>query len=445
MSEKSKKYEEVSRKYGDPWIWGIYFTLLILSIIESYSASSREVAMSGIYMPIIKQCFFLAFGGVLVFFLHRIDYNSKTLLALLIPGLGLITVASLVYVMLFGEVVNGAQRAISLPGGFTIQPAELAKLSIVTLLTYILARNQKKNDVKAGGMVAAAVVVAIFGGLLIQSGLTNTLLLMSISLAMMAIGGAKWKKIGCVIIVYGFVFGLFMVIKSHNEKQKAILADSETADRIVSEGDTIGTDAATAVNRQGTWENRIHDWWQSDSLVYKPITSKNQQEMFSRMAQAHGGFAGVGIGNSRECSRLPLAFSDYIFSIIIEEMGLAGGVFVIVLYLWLLARAAMIARRCRRVLPALLVIGMASMVALQALFHMAINSGVFPVSGQPLPLISKGGTSIIVTSIAFGVMLSISRTIANYDKKNIKIEENQLPDELRAENPTQLIRSNEWK
>lgn len=445
MSEKSKKYEEVSRKYGDPWIWGIYFTLLILSIIESYSASSREVAMSGIYMPIIKQCFFLAFGGVLVFFLHRIDYNSKTLLALLIPGLGLITVASLVYVMLFGEVVNGAQRAISLPGGFTIQPAELAKLSIVTLLTYILARNQKKNDVKAGGVVAAAVVVAIFGGLLIQSGLTNTLLLMSISLAMMAIGGAKWKKIGCVIIVYGFVFGLFMVIKSHNEKQKAILADSETADRIVSEGDTIGTDAATAVNRQGTWENRIHDWWQSDSLVYKPITSKNQQEMFSRMAQAHGGFAGVGIGNSRECSRLPLAFSDYIFSIIIEEMGLAGGVFVIVLYLWLLARAAMIARRCRRVLPALLVIGMASMVALQALFHMAINSGVFPVSGQPLPLISKGGTSIIVTSIAFGVMLSISRTIANYDKKNIKIEENQLPDELRAENPTQLIRSNEWK
>ncbi len=445
MSEKSKKYEEVSRKYGDPWIWGIYFTLLILSIIESYSASSREVAMSGIYMPIIKQCFFLAFGGVLVFFLHRIDYNSKTLLALLIPGLGLITVASLVYVMLFGEVVNGAQRAISLPGGFTIQPAELAKLSIVTLLTYILARNQKKNDVKAGGMVAAAVVVAIFGGLLIQSGLTNTLLLMSISLAMMAIGGAKWKKIGCVIIVYGFVFGLFMVIKSHNEKQKAILADSETADRIVSEGDTIGTDPATAVNRQGTWENRIHDWWQSDSLVYKPITSKNQQEMFSRMAQAHGGFAGVGIGNSRECSRLPLAFSDYIFSIIIEEMGLAGGVFVIVLYLWLLARAAMIARRCRRVLPALLVIGMASMVALQALFHMAINSGVFPVSGQPLPLISKGGTSIIVTSIAFGVMLSISRTIANYDKKNIKIEENQLPDELRAENPTQLIRSNEWK
>ena len=98
-----------------------------------------------------------------------------------------------------------------------------------------------------------------------------------------------------------------------------------------------------------------------------------------------------------------------------------------------------------RVLPALLVIGMASMIAYQALFHMAINSGLFPVSGQPLPLVSKGGTSIVMTSIAFGIMLSISRTIANYDTKNIKTEENQLPHELRAENPTQLIRANEWR
>ena len=124
-------------------------------------------------------------------------------------------------------------------------------------------------------------------------------------------------------------------------------------------------------------------------------------------------------------------------------MGLIGGVCVLILYLWLLARAAMIARRCRRVLPALLIIGMASMVAFQALFHMAINVGVFPVSGQPLPLISKGGTSIIVTSVAFAIMLSISRTIANQNSKNNKTEEAQLPDDLRAENPTQMISGNE--
>lgn len=447
MSEKAKRYEEMSRKYGDPWIWGIYFTLIFLSIIESYSASSREVATAGVYMPIIKQVVFLAIGGLLLYVIYRVDYNNKTLLAIMIPGLGLATLLCLVYVRLFGEVVNGAQRAITLPG-FTIQPAELAKLSIVTLLAYILARNQKNKDVKTTGMVEAASVVAVFGFLLLQSGLTNTLLLMCISGSMMLIGGARLKRIGYVLVAYAVLFGVFWVIKNHNDNQEATLnGPGATSELIVQEGDTLGTTGGDkpVVNRQSTWKNRILDWWHSDSLVYKPITSKNTQEMISRMAQAHGGITGVGLGNSRECSRLPLAFSDYIYSIIVEEMGLIGGVCVLILYLWLLARAAMIARRCRRVLPALLIIGMASMVAFQALFHMAINVGVFPVSGQPLPLISKGGTSIIVTSVAFAIMLSISRTIANQNSKNNKTEEAQLPDDLRAENPTQMIRENEWK
>ena len=444
--DKVNKYEEVTKKYGDPWIWGIYFTLIIISIIESYSASSREVAKAGVYMPIIKHCVFLAVGFACVFFLYRSNYNSKNLLALMIPGLGVFTIISLVYVMLFGEVINGAQRAISLPGGFTLQPAELAKLSIVTLLAYILARSQKNKDVTTGGIIMAACIVAVFGGLLLQSGLTNTLLLMCISMSMLLIGGTRWKKIICVMVLYGIVFGCFMLIKKNNDSKEANLL---AAENVVMEGDTIAdnmvVDSKNKVDRSGTWKNRVKEWWNSDSLVYRPLTDKNQQEMFSRMAQAHGGITGVGIGNSRECSRLPLAFSDYIYSIIVEETGLIGGVFVIILYLWLLARAAMIARRCRRVLPALLIIGMASMIAYQALFHMAINAGVVPVSGQPLPLVSKGGTSIIVTSIAFGIMLSVSRTIANGTNKSNKSEENQLPEGLGAENPTQLIRKNEWK
>ncbi|MBQ4367936.1 MAG: FtsW/RodA/SpoVE family cell cycle protein [Muribaculaceae bacterium] len=446
-TKKVNKYEEVTKKYGDPWIWGIYFTLIIISIIESYSASSREVATSGVYMPIIKHCIFLAVGFGCIFFLHKTNYNNKNLLALMIPGLGIFTVISLIYVMLFGEVINGAQRAITLPGGFTLQPAELAKLSIVTLLAYILARSQKNKDVSLMGIIGAAVIVGVFGGLLLQSGLTNTLLLMCISLSMLLIGGTRMKKLVTVLVIYGIVFGCFMLIKKNNDSKEANLL---AAENVVMEGDTIADNVTTEggkakVDRSGTWKSRVKEWWNKDSLVYRPLTDKNQQEMFSRMAQAHGGLTGVGIGNSRECSRLPLAFSDYIYSIIIEETGLIGGIFVLILFLWLLARAAMIARRCRRVLPALLIIGMASMIAFQALFHMAINSGVFPVSGQPLPLVSKGGTSIIVTSIAFGIMLSVSRTIANGNTKSNKSEENQLPEGLGAENPTQLIRKNEWK
>ena len=172
-----------------------------------------------------------------------------------------------------------------------------------------------------------------------------------------------------------------------------------------------------------------------------------RSKMFSRIAQAHGGVYGVGIGNSRECSRLPLAFSDYIFSIIVEETGMIGGVVVMILYLWLLARALMIVRRrSHRVLPSLLIIGVACMIVFQALFHMAINVGVFPVSGQPLPMISKGGTSILVTSMAFGIMLSVSRTLARQENKNIKTDkEREAEEKQNAEQKVNESLKNEWK
>ena len=434
--EKQTKYNEIAQKHGDPWIWGIYFTLIIISIVEGYSASSRVIATQGVYGPIINQCKFLGAGALLVFFLHRIDYNSSKFLYVMIPGLALFTVFTLIYVMAAVEIVNGARRAMKILPGVTLQPAELAKFSIVTLLSYILAKSQKNRDVSNFGLVASAIAVAIYGGLMFKSGLTNTILLMAISSSMMLIGGAKFKKIAIVLLAYGIFAGGFMGIKKHNEKMDEVVAQ---------ENGTTAVVQRDIEDRSDLRKGRIHDWWYNDSLRFRPITNKNQQEMFARMAQAHGGTTGVGIGNSRECSRLPLAFSDYIYSIIIEETGIIGGLFVLVLYLWLLARAAMIVQRSTRVLPSLLIIGMASFITLQALFHMAINVGVFPVSGQPLPLISAGGTSILVISAAFGVMLSVSRTIANYNNKNNKVDDTILPEGLDAVNPTQIVPKNVWK
>ena len=451
-SEKTNRYTEISQKHGDPWIWGIYIMLLIFSIVESYSASSREIASQGIYMPIIKQCIFLGGGFLCVLLLQRVDYNDPKFLYTMIPGWAFITGMSLIYVMFFGEVINGARRAMTIiPGLLTLQPAEMAKFSIVTLLSYIFAKSQKNQDISNKGLIAAAVAVGIYGGLMIRSGLTNTLLLIAISGSMLLIGGARFKKIGILMLVFGVMFGFFVIIKSHNDKKDEIFKETQKEMQVeVPAGNVQVTEGVTPegwnnVARTGTWKNRLREWWYSDSLVYRPIDAKNQQEMFSRMAQAHGGMVGVGIGKSRECSRLPLAFSDYIFSIIVEELGFAGGIFVLLLYLSLLGRAAMIVRRSKRVLPSLLVIGMASFITFQALFHMAINVGVFPVSGQPLPLISKGGTSIIVISIAFGVMLSVSRTIANYGNKKNKAEETPIIEGLDAENPTEIPAKNVWK
>ena len=446
---KTNKYSELSQKYGDPWIWGIYITLVIISIIESYSASSREIVDEGLYMPLIKQCAFLAGGAVLVFLTLRVDYNNPKFLYLMVPVLAMVTVFSLVYVMKFGAIINGARRAMTIiPGVLTLQPAEFAKLSIVTLLSYIFAKSQKNKDISTNGLVAAGIAVAVYGGLMILSGLTNTLLLIAISGSMLLIGGARLKKIGILMVFFGIMFGFFFIIKHNNDKKEEMFKATQQEMQVVvpADGeDNVSSESREEVARSGTWKKRLHEWWHSDSLVYAPITAKNQQEMFSRMAQAHGGLVGVGVGKSRECSRLPLAFSDYIYSIIVEELGFLGGIFVLLLYLSLLGRAAMIVRRSKRVLPSLLVIGMASFITFQALFHMAINVGVFPVSGQPLPLISKGGTSIFVISTAFGVMLSVSRTIANYGNKKNKVEETPIIEGLDAENPTEIPVRNVWK
>ena len=455
QTEKTTRYNEISQKYGDPWIWGIYITLLIISIVESYSASSREIAAQGIYVPIFKQCIFLGAGAVCVFLLQRVDYNKPKFLYAMIPGLAIITVISLIYVMFFGEVINGARRSMTIiPGLVTLQPAELAKLSIVTMLSYIFAKSQKNKDISNKGLCAAAFVVALYGGLMFRSGLTNTLLLVAISGSMLLIGGAQFKKIGYIMIFFVVLMGVLFIIKSNNDKKEEMFNESQKEMQVTSNPSTTviveETPASDAKqpgehDRTGTWKSRLREWWHSDSLVYRPMTAKNQQEMFSRMAQAHGGVFGKGVGKSRECSRLPLAFSDYIFSIIVEELGMVGGVFVLLLYLSLLGRAAMIVRRSKRVLPSLLVIGMASFITFQALFHMAINVGVFPVSGQPLPLISKGGTSIIVISIAFGVMLSVSRTIANYGNKKNKADETPTIEGLDAANPTEIPAKNVWR
>ena len=437
----SGKYKEMTQRYGDPWIWGIYLTLVVFSIVESYSASSRDVAMLGVYEPIIKQVSYLLIGAVFLVGLSRVNYNNKLLLMVLIPLLWIFTMVALIYVLVAGEVVNGAQRSFTIPIiNLSVQPSELAKLSAVTALAYIMAKNQGDRDVSTKGVTISAALVAVFGAFMINSGLTNTLLLMAISAAMFVVGGARVKKLVAVLAIYAVVGGLFWVWKDLSDKREENMREVTAI-----ENSEATVDKKKEVDRHRLRKGRIYNWLNRDELIHEPITSENSQEMFSIMAQSHGGLWGVGVGNSRECSRLPLAFSDYIFSIIVEELGLIGGIFVLVLYLWLLSRAAMIARRCHRVLPALLIIGMAAMITFQALFHMAINTGVFPVSGEPLPLISKGGTSIIVNSVAIGVMLSVSRTIANNVNGKNKDDGNALPSGLDARNPSQIPVKNEWK
>ena len=415
----------------DHQIWGIYILLCIVSIVELYSASSHEVTATNIFGPILRHVMFLLVGLIIMLALQRTHY--KYFLRWIWP-FAIISGVLMVVTLLFGDYINGARRSISL-GPIAIQPAEMVKISVVLVIASVLSRSQMKGetDVTTKGIVQVCAACAVACGLLVSQGLTNTLLLMAIAMSMMLIGGISAKKFCIIVGVFAICGGLAVGYKTRKTEEK-----TETVYTAIEGTDVqaIISGGAQGGDRGGTWKARIKRYLNKEKYK-EPITDLNQQEQYSYIAQAHGGVLGVMPGNSRETARLPLAFSDYIYAIIIEELGLVGGIGVLILYLWLLARAGRVAYRCQTAFPALLVIGMAVFITFQAVFHMCIVTGVFPVSGQPLPLISKGGTSILITSMALGIMLSVSRFAARKGKKaEIKEELQELPGEVSAENPS---------
>lgn len=417
---------------ADKYIWAIYIAILVISVIELYSASSREVTATNVFAPLLRHGQMLVLGAIFTILISRMHYRW---LYPLTPIFVTLTILLGVYVLFKGDIINGARRSTTLLG-IAIQPAELLKLAVVLVIARVMSRQQADRGVRTAGVAWSAAIVLLCGGLLFSQGLTNTLLLMGISFAMMLIAGVEWKKFFCVLLAYGVVGAGAMIMKHESKPDYS----PEEWTYITENGKDYSGKTVT-ITRSGTQQNRIARWLGNDSVAKydEPITSENRQEQYSYMAQANGGLIGNIPGNSRETARLPLAFSDYIFAIVIEDWGFVGGLILLALYLWLLTRAGAIASRCSRVFPALLVMGMAVLIVLQALFHMAIVTGVFPVSGQPLPLISKGGSSILATSIAFGIMLSVSRfAVQSNKKREIDAEILTLPADMSAENPSKL-------
>ncbi len=410
------------RPKADPYIWGIYWFLMITAVIELFSASSTEITGSNVYAPLIRHGIFLALGTALVFAIQRLHYAyiSRFAAILALASLGLLILTSFV-----GVEINGAQRAIRI-AGFTIQPPEIVKLTVIIWLATILGRNQQPGGVSNKGVIQAAFIVVLFGAALWRNGLTNTILLMGVSMSMLLIGGVQWKKLLIVIGVYAICAAALMGVKSMN-------SGNEEFDSIASTEQTVSADKD--IDRSGTWKSRVKRHVAGVSPDDE-INDLNRQVMMSNFAQANGGLLGCGPGNSRESARLPLAFSDYIYSIVIEDTGFVGGCALMLLYLFLLARAGRIAYKCSRAFPAFLILGCAVLIVFQALVHMAIVTGVFPVSGQPLPFISKGGTSVLVMSCAIGIMLSVSRYAVTSRKEKAKNlnEQLQLADDLQAPN-----------
>lgn len=426
VSEKASSAAIASPK-SDRFIWGIYVLLLLLSVMELYSASSSEVTARNIYEPLIRHGIFLGAGLLIVCWLQNVHYGYLSRFAWFFAAFSFVL---LVYSSFFGVVINGAQRAIHI-AGFTIQPPEIVKLTVVLWLATILARNQQPLGVSNSGVIKVSLIVIVFSAILWKNGLTNTVVLMAVSVSMFLIGGIQWRKLLYVLGVYAVVGGVLFMAKYVNSDSGEFDQVAKTEQAVYGGGDAL----ESARTREGTHKKRFSRFF-AGVHPDDPITDENRQVIMANFAQANGGLTGVGVGNSRESARLPLAFSDYIYSIVIEELGFIGGIGLLFLYLLLLMRAGRIAYKCKRAFPAFLIMGCAVLIVFQALIHMAIVVGIVPVSGQPLPFISKGGTSILVMSVAIGVMLSVSRfaVTTSGNKKEIKAEANILPEDMQAEN-----------
>lgn len=412
QSKPKRTDNSLPHRRVDPYLWGIYITLLIFSVVELYSASISEVRADHIYGPLIVHVRFLVLGFFIVLGLQKIHYKYFRLLA---TPFALLCIGLILFSMFSGVRINGAQRAIAF-AGITIQPAEIAKLSVVILLASILTKYQMEQGVKWQGIWRCAAWVMLFGGLLWTNGLTNMILLMVVSLSLFVIGGMQTRRFFIVLGIYVMFGGVLYAVKYNNDKP----------------------DKEQTSGRVDTHKGRISRWWDGVNPE-DPIDDLNRQEIFAKFALAHGGIIGNGPGYSRESSRLPLAFSDYIYSIIIEDTGFIGGITLLLIYLLLIARAGWVAGRCSRAFPAFIIMGCAVLIVFQALVHMAIVTGVFPVSGQPLPFISKGGTSIVVMSAAIGMMMSVSRFAVTSDNwTDINKELHELSDDMQSANPMNL-------
>jgi len=379
MRDFFKKYFQ-----GDSVIWTVFFLLCMISIVELYSASSSlAFRASNHAAPLLRHTMFLVLGAALVAGVHMINYKVMNKVAYIILG---ISVLALLYAIFKGVSANDAKRWIGV-GGFQFQPSEFAKLSLLVVVADLIAKGKTAEQLNKSFKIIVAITLVICGLICLEN-LSTAFILFGVVFLMMIIGRVPFKKLGMLlggILLFVVLFAASMHIVPQEHRWKGF-------------------------NRYYTWESRIsHFMGQKQNKDKYIITDENYQVMHGQIAIARGGLIGVFPGNSLERNYLPQAYADYIYAIVVEELGLAGGLFVMALYLFLLFRAGQIAWRCNDPYPSLLVIGLTLMIVIQALVSMGVTVHLGPVTGQPLPIISRGGTSILVTSIYFGIILSVTR------------------------------------
>ena len=402
--------DSLLKKYlrGDATLWIVFIMLCIVSIIEMYSASSTLAYKAANHTaPMLRHVGFLAGGALIAVLVHLIPFRYIRLISYLVLVL---SVFMLILVLFKGKSENDASRWLVI-GGFNFQPSELAKLSVIIVAADFISRIKNPKTDEKKYFWSTVIMLGIICPLILLENFSTAVILFGVVFIMMFIGRVSINRLsilaGAILMTIILGFGAIKAIPQEKMPK--------------------------AFDRAYTWTARIDRFTENtdDEESKYEITDENRQVQHGRIAIARGGIFGVFPGNSIERDYLPQAYSDFIYAIIVEEMGLVGGIFVILLYLILLFRAGRIATESPTVFPAVLVIGLSLMIVIQSFVSMSVATSLGPVTGQPLPLISRGGTSILITCIYFGIIFGITRQLKEggqpVDETMDEKEEDKIP------------------
>ena len=370
----------MTKTKGDQVIWGVVVLLSFISLLAVYSSTGslayRMEKNSSYYL--VKQVMVLGLGLLIIYWVHKINYTKFARIAVI---LYLLSLPLLLYTLFFGTSLNEGSRWIKLPGiNLTFQTSDLAKLALFMFLARVLSMKQDVIKDLRKGFVPVLLPMLFTCALIAPANLSTALMLGATCSIVFFIGRVQVKHL--LLLGAVGIMGISLLF-------------------------TISK--LTGFGRAKTWQQRMEDFAGGKKKDGKPEDVYQVQQ--AKIAIANGGVAGRGPGKSLQKNFLPHPYSDFIFAIIIEEYGLIGGAIVMMLYLLFLWRSILIFKRCPFAFGAFLAVGLSITLVFQAMLNMAVNVHLVPVTGLTLPMISMGGSSIWFTSIAIGIVLSVSRYV----------------------------------
>jgi cell division protein FtsW len=380
---------------GDKVIWAVVILLALVSMLAVYSSTgllAYRYNRGNTEVYLFKQIMFVVLGLAVIYFSHRVNYTLYSRVARILI---MLSIPLLVYTLFFGIKLNEGSRWIRLPIiNLTFQTSDLAKLALFMYLSRLLSKKQEVIKDFKKGFVPVIMPVAIICVLIAPANLSTALLVAATSMSLLFIGRVSIKHllmtVGLAAIPVLILISMAMVFYDKQEGKCAELPDLLQTGRIP------------------TWISRVQSFMYAGKEADK---DDNYQINQSKIAIAKGGVLGLGPGNSETRNFLPHPYSDFIFAIIIEEYGLAGGAFLIFVYLLFLFRSIRIFRKCPYAFGAFLALGLSFTLVIQALINMAVTVNLFPVTGVTLPLVSMGGSSFLFTCLAIGIILSVARNV----------------------------------